>query len=300
MPVTIPDQVTSIADVLGCTTNDITLGGRAAAETGSIRTCTKAGCLFGPPVPVANVFSPATSHCMTFTLTQDASGTASCATGSMDMALSLTADIHLTGDAAPAVSGIQPCPICSAGSCIGGPNDGMTCTPASSDLGDAYPTSHDCPPDPMLLLDPPPPLDLVLSTDTVTWTATPATNDAGSPSSPQLRVFSGYCRDDDGTGQFQSPAKHCWENGMAVGTPCAGTFETCEQRNTGAFGPNGGAVRTISVVGTSAGSLADNAPHAATLGSIFSVGPTLDGTVDSALDLPGPGAIALEGTVQVQ
>jgi len=59
-------------------------------------------------------------------------------------------------------------------------------------------------------------------------------------------------------------------------------------------------VRTIRAIGAAAGSLADNAPHAATLGSIFSVGPTFDSTVDAALDLPGPGTVALKGTLQVQ
>ena len=89
---------------------------------------------------------------------------------------------------------------------------------------------------------------------------------------------------------------------MAVGTACSEAnngAESCEQRSNGAFGPNGGLVRTIRTIGSSV-SLVDQAPHAARLGAIFSVGPTFDPTVDAALDLPGPGAVAFPGTLQVQ
>jgi hypothetical protein len=234
----------------------------------------------------------------------------------MNMTLPLTANLYLTGDTSTdpggTITGIQPCPICSAGTCIGGPNNGMSCTPASTDLGDAYPTSHDCPPTPSSLLNPPPTLNFVLSTGTVTWSGTLATNDTGSTASVQSRVFSGYCRDlalPGGTGGFDADvmagfqSRQCWENGMAVGAACSEAdngAESCEQRSNGAFGPNGGLVRTIRAIGVPAGNLADNAPHPVTLGSLFSVGPTFDATVDAALDLPGPGTVALPGTLQVQ
>ena len=87
---------------------------------------------------------------------------------------------------------------------------------------------------------------------------------------------------------------------MAVGAACAGTFESCEQRNNGAFGPNGGANRTLTVIGVSAGALTDNLAHAATLATLFAVGPTFEPTVDAALDFPGPGAVTLQGTFLVQ
>jgi len=301
--------------VSSCTNSSLTLAGRTAAETGSNRNCTTAGCLFGPPIPVPNSNSTPTSHCMQFTVAQNASGTASCSTGALNMDLPLTADLYLTGDTSTdpggTIGGIQPCPLCSAGTCIGGPNNGMSCTPANTILNNGYPTSQDCPPSPSSLLNPPPTLNITLSTGTVTWSGTPATNDTGSTASLQNRVFSGYCRDDalpGGTLGFDAdPApgfqfKHCWENGMAVGSACSEAnngAESCEQRSNGAFGPNGGLVRTIRTIGTSV-NLTDQAPHAATLGSIFSVGPTFDATVDSALDLPGPGTVALPGTLQIQ
>jgi hypothetical protein len=104
----------------------------------------------------------------------------------------------------------------------------------------------------------------------------------------------------DSTFAFESPAKLCWNNGMAVGTACAQPNETCEQRNQGAFGPNGGAVLTISASGTPAGSLIDHAPHAATLMSLFCAQPSFNSLLDTSADLPGPGAVTLEGTIQVQ
>ena len=81
---------------------------------------------------------------------------------------------------------------------------------------------------------------------------------------------------------------------MAVGAACSGTFETCEQRNNGAFGPSGGSNRTIVAIGSSSSIL--GGPAAGTLVSIFTIRPTFDATVDAAGDLPGPGAVALPGT----
>jgi len=39
-------------------------------------------------------------------------------------------------------------------------------------------------------------------------------------------------------------------------------------------------------------------PAAGALVSVFSIPPTFDATIDSAGDLPGPGAVALPGTAQ--
>src|SRR6185436_9072452 len=111
--------------------------------------------------------------------------------------------------------------------------------------------------------------------------------DTGATVGTQNRTFSGYCRDADETGHFGEPARLCWENGMAVGPPCSGVFETCEQRSNGAFGPNGGANRTITVSGSAMSLL--GAPAATTLVGIFSVPPSFDPTVDASGDLPGPG-----------
>jgi hypothetical protein len=144
------------------------------------------------------------------------------------------------------------------------------------------------------------PLSFALTTGSVTWTGTPATNDTDTTVPAQSRVFSGFCRDSDGTGAFQGTdtgtAQPCWENGMAIGPACVQPFETCEQRNNGAFGPNGGGNKTITAVGSAASILAGPAP--ATLVSIFSIPPSFDATVDASQDLPGPGAVAIPGVAQ--
>jgi len=276
---------TSVTKVNFCTGDSLTLTAASAAETGSTRTCTAAGCLFGPPLPLPDPSSPALSFCVLYSLAQDAAGTANCTTGSTSLDLTLSQAMYLTGDTS-ADPGIQPCPLCQAGTCSGGPNNGMSCIPAGADLGDAYPTSADCPPSPMSLLASSK-TSVTLGNGAVTWNALNG-------------VFCGYCRDADGTGDFENPAKPCLQNGMAVGSPCAQPNESCEQRTNGAFGPNGAPVKTITETGSPAGSLADHAAHAATLASVFCVDPSFVLPNDISHDLPGPGAVTLQGTIQVQ
>ena len=45
--------------------------------------------------------------------------------------------------------------------------------------------------------------------------------------------------------------------------------------------------------------MSDGVGHTSTLVSIFCVPPTFTGAVDTAGDLPGPGAVALFGTAQL-
>jgi hypothetical protein len=183
----------------------------------------------------------------------------------------------------------------------------MVCGQGTSALGGnpAYPTSHDCPPSPAFNIGTVP-IALALSSGTVSWTATTATNDTGVEAN-MPRVFTGYCRDSDDTLCFQGDpgvfcppsslgAQQCWENGMAVGAPCSGTFETCEQGSNGAFGPGGAGVRTITAMGTAMSVL--GGPGAASLVGVFSVPPTFNQTVDLASDLPAPGVLAIAGTAQ--
>jgi len=141
----------------------------------------------------------------------------------------------------------------------------------------------------------------------VTWTGTAATNDSGSSASSQIRVFSGYGRDvslPGGTGSFDAdPApgyqfKQCWQNGMSVGGACSEASngaESCEQRTTGAFGPNGSHRQGD---GTSFANLLAGAASG-TLVSIFSIPPMFDATFDGSIDLPGPGAAAIPGTLRL-
>jgi hypothetical protein len=303
LPFSVPDKGTAVSAITSCAVQAATLGGATSAETGSNRNCTDVGCLFGAPLAVPNPGSTPTSVCVLNAASAAVTGTLQCDTGATTVNLPLTSVIFLTGDTSTdpmsTITGIQPCPLCSGGSCIGGPNNGSPCDPGTTTLGgnEAYPTSHDCPPDPMFSIGSLP-IAFSLTSGSLTWSGTPATNDTGSTVSVQGRVFSGFCRDTDGTTAFEgtSPATahQCWENGMAVGAACSGTFESCEQRNNGAFGPSGGANRTIIAIGNGMSLL--GGPQQGTLVSIFSIPPTFDPTVDAAGDLPGPGAVALPGT----
>jgi hypothetical protein len=254
---------------------------------------------------VPNTSTTPTSVCVTNSASEPLTGTAVCDTGVTDVVLPLSSQIFLTGDRQAGVGGIQPCPLCSGGMCMGGPNNGMACEEGTTAINSSYPTSHDCPPDASDSIGSLP-VAFSLKSGTITWTASPATNDSGSTASAQPRVFSGFCRDvalPGGTGSFDVDAapdgqfQQCWENGMALGTACSESLngaESCEQRTQGAFGPNGGGNRTVVAIGSATSILAGPAPG--TLVSIFSIPPTFDATIDSAGDLPGPGAVALPGT----
>jgi len=304
LPYALPDKSSAVSAITACAADVATLGAATSTQTGSRKNCTASGCFFGAPLPVPNPGSTPTSVCVINTLSANVSGTVNCATGATDISAPLSSVLFLTGDTSTdpgsTIAGIQPCPLCSGGTCIAGPNNGMACTPGTSAINPSFPTSNDCPPDPMFNIGTLP-VNFALSSGALTWSGTTATNDTGSTVSVQNRVFSGFCRDADGTGAFSgatpATAQLCWENGMAVGAACGGVFESCEQRNNGAFGPAGGANRTIVAIGNAMSIL--SGPSAGTLVSIFSIRPTFDPTVDAAGDLPGPGAVALPGTAQL-
>jgi hypothetical protein len=336
LPFAVPDNSFAISRITACTGQTGTLGGTTSTQTGSNRTCTGTGCLFGAPLAVPNSASTPTSVCVINAASTTASGTVVCNTGVTTLSLPLSSTIYLTGDRQAGQTGIQPCPTCRGGmctiggaacdttpqcgangpcvgqTCFGGPNNGLSCAPGtniSPFTGDlSYPTTHDCPPDGSDSIGSLP-VAFLLNTGTVTWTGTAATNDTGSTASVQTRVFSGFCRDvalPGGTGSFDVSAttggqfQQCWENGTATGGACSealNSAESCEQRAQGAFGPNGGANRTIQAIGNAMSLLGGPAPG--TLVSIFSIPPTFDATIDSAGDLPGPGAVSIVGTANL-
>jgi hypothetical protein len=297
--------------IAGCAGELAIIGPADSAQTGSITACSDAGCYFGAPVPMPNSSTIPVSTCAVQAVQTAVSGGVDCSTGATNLDLPLSVSVFLSGDSLGGVPGIQPCPLCSAGSCIGGPNNGMACTAGTTAINAAYPTSHDCPPTPSHFIGSLP-IAYALSSGTVTWRGTAATNDTGSTASAQIRVFSGFCRDvapPGGTGCFKGNpsgacpastpgAQKCWENGMAVGAACgvSDSYESCEQRSVGAFGPNGAATRTVLAIGNSMSIL--GGPTGATLVSVFSIPPTFDATIDSAYDLPGPGVLAAPGTLE--
>jgi hypothetical protein len=285
----IPDS-SSVMAVTGCNaaTETLTLGPSSSLDTGSASTCTATGCRFGGPVAAAVTTTPSISTCLLVSRVGDDSGTASC-DGVASIAMHLSAAVYLTGDSSPD-PGIQPCPRCLAGTCAGGPNNGLACTPETSVVDpDAYPTSADCPPSAAQFVG-----TIALGANVTTGTA----QAEAKPSGTQQRVFCGYCRDADGTGDFANPPFECDSN--ADCGPVSPVFESCEQRHEGAFGPNGNAVQTITLSGTVPGCLADGLPHNAKVAAALCVPPTYNGAMDGTGDLPGPAAASLTGTFQLQ
>ena len=325
LPNSVPNNGMSVANVC-CSGTSLTAIGATAADTGSNRNCTSTGCLFGAPLPVINPVNPGTSTCVLNRLASPAVGSGDCVAGSSELQAPLSSEIFLAGDtlfncligdttppgnacgsdaecgpSGLCPTGIQPCPVCRGPSgsetCSGGPNNGMACAPETTTVGEGFPTSHDCPPDPMNTIGSLP-ISFTLSTGTLQRTAI----QLGTP-----RVFCGFCRDADDTLCFEG-------NTRSGGCPqppgsthpcdsnddCVQPYESCEQNQPGAFAPGGGTAQTIRVFGSPAGNVTDRLDHPATLGSIFCIPPTFDPIIDSAANLPGPGAVALPGSSRLQ
>jgi len=280
-------EITQTFAVTKCdsVTETLTLGPTTPLESS---TCTADGCKFGAPIAIPNSNSTPTSTCLMVQVGAGTTGSSSC-DGMLTVLMPLRGNLFLTGDLLPLEPGIQPCPLCIGGACRGGANNGMACTPHTSDLGVSYPTSNDCPPLAFTQLG-----TIPLMTEMTTG---PATNQA-RVSGTQARVFCGYCRDADGTLNFRNPPTVCFENSSWLG--CVQPEESCEQRTMGAFGPNGGGAELIELTGTPSGCLANRAAHSATAVAGICIPPTFSATVDAAGDLPGPGAFSLTGDLQLQ
>lgn len=292
-PGLIPDGAVSVTNVVACEGARLTVAGASPQQAGSDRRCTTKGCLFGAPMPVPSPTIPWLSKCIVNVLAEDARGTADCTTGAATLELALTANIHLTGDLLD-VPGTQPCPLCTSGLCHGGSRDRLPCTPETSELGFAYPTSQDCPPDPAQLVE------------TVTRTLALTTQTkrvAGARTAEQAAVFCGFCRDSDDSLCFAGdPGDGCPTPAREVmpcrsDADCAQPFESCRQRSSGAFGLLEAA--SVMVHGLTPTNLADGEPHELTLVEASCIPPTFNRMIDLALDLPGPAAGALTGTVQL-
>ena len=306
-----------------CTGKNLVLESMSVAETGSNKQCTDTGCLFGPPLPFILPSTPQ-SACVYMRVDRPGRGTVQCDSGDASIDMTILGHMFLTGDILPrrcsggtnpggrcntvgvdpACTGggtcvtdpdVQPCPICNpvTGICNGGNANGMSCVPAAEDVvGAQFPTSHDCTVSTLVSLgDIPIPFELSTGT-----TVRKAFTSQGQP-----RVFCGFCR---------NPNTLCFEGDQvcAPGTQlhrcssddeCSQPFQTCQQRSTGAFGPNGASFTTATEIGTPAGSLEDFAPHAGTMSGIFCIAPTYISIIDASSDLPGPGAVSMPGTMQL-
>jgi hypothetical protein len=194
---------------------------------------------------------------------------------------------------------IQVCPICNAtlNVCQGGPNDGLGCTPGDTVPGGDFPTSHDCPPPPSANIGSLP-VAYLLTTGTTSKTSVNLVD--------QNYVFCGFCRNLN-SNQFKDltgnhDAVPCTSNAdcAAFTTGPGAPFTSCGQRTAGAFVAIDSA-RTIVETGSPAGALTTGGPaKPSKLASIFCIPPTFNALVDGAADLPGPGAVVLDGSSQLQ
>ena len=90
----------------------------------------------------------------------------------------------------------------------------------------------------------------------------------------------------------------CTGNATCSGQTQSPGFTSCGQRTSGAFTATNVA-RTIVEIGSPAGPLTTGGPpKPATLVSIFCIPLTFSSLVDTAADLPGPGAVAIQGVTQ--
>jgi len=80
---------------------------------------------------------------------------------------------------------------------------------------------------------------------------------------------------------------------------CPPAYPDCQQRSGGAFGPAGGAAHTITETGSPGGCLASGSQPVTLVGG-FCTAPTFNSTIDAAADLPGPGAVSVQGVLQLQ
>jgi hypothetical protein len=315
-----------------CSGKNLLLEPATAAEAGSNLECTDTGCLFAAPLPIILPSIPQ-SACVYMRVDRGGRGTVQCDTGDASIDMEILGAMFLTGDNilprrcnggpntggwCPAVSGasaqcagfpcvldnvdVQPCPLCNpvTGYCNGGlngmatwnpllPNNGQTlCQPAAQQVtGAPFPTSHDCGVSTLNFLGDIPIPFLLSSGTTVRRSRNSAT---------QQRVICGFCR---------NPTTTAFEGSPGAAHPCSSDdectppFSVCQQRSGGAFGPNGGGYTTSTEIGAPAGSLEDFQPHSGTMSGIFCIPPTFDGIIDGSSDLPGPGAVAMMGTMQL-
>jgi hypothetical protein len=251
---------------LSCAGSSCTIGPTTTAPppNSAAPDCTDTGCNFGTPLPIPNPTIPTITTCVLNTWSAPASGSLDLSTGTSSTSVPLNSDIYLTGNLG------QPCPRCSAtgtptspgtGTCDRGPQAGMACTTTSSTGA-----TRDCP---------------------------TGGTDGGHPCTPG----GGACIDGSHVGVIAVNLTPL-TTGSASATDPGGIFCPGDgQVHPGCFGA--ASCVTITENGTPAGPVTRGVPTGATLASVFCIAATGNGLVDASADLPGPGAVALPGTFEV-
>lgn len=238
-----------------------TVSARTAADTGSNNNCSDTGCQFGPFLSISNA---GTSTCVKNTFDSPASGAFNSSTGEFDGSVPLDSAVYLTGNST------DPCPRCIAGVCQIGWSSGTGTSPTEGDpctATDGAGSTYDCEPNVASLL-PSFPVDL-----TPISTGTESKSDGGGI----------FCPGQTGAGAFGC-------NGDGSPSPI------CP-------GDTAGPPDYIEEVGSPAGPVTiGGGTEGATLASVFcipSVGGSLGFLINSAANLPGPGATSLPGTLEI-
>src|SRR5439155_1240244 len=215
-------------------------------------------------LPLPDAAAPAISTCLRNVVAKDASGSADCSTGAVELLdLPLSSEVFLDGDLLPT-------------RCVGGSTPGAPC------CGCAAPTA--CPGGGTCTND--------------TGRCRGTTSKSATDKAKQTHVFCGQCAEPN-TLRFKTPPCAGTNTDCACTSDddCAdeGTFTSCEQRSAGAF-TQVAMARTITETGTPAGAVTTGGPgKASTLVSVFCVPPSGVVAVDAISGLPGPGAVALPG-----
>jgi hypothetical protein len=250
-----------------CSATSCAISARSQAQTGSINNCSAAGCKFGTFLPIANT---ATSTCVRNVFSAGGSGTLNLTdlpTGQFTGSVPLTSNTTLTGN------GASPCPLCLGGTPLV-VNSG-TCDSTWLDSSSGHSSTEGAPCTP---------------SDSAgdTYDCVPSGADLGGLT-VDLTPFSSaqVTADTGGTGNF------CGQGATEPGS--IGCFST--HKSTGQvcdyIEENG-----INATGITIG----GGPKTAQLVSIFCVPPVggiFGGLINGAADLPGPGATALPGTLEL-
>jgi hypothetical protein len=308
------------------------------ADCPALETCNE--CLFGAPLPILDTAQAFLSTCVINTISRDSLGGVDCATGESFVDQPLTSKVHLTGtDQSPTTPGYQPCPVCVASQCEGGPNNGLGCTPTSTtyDLYDCcsggvpmagtggigapctvdadctnldcvpgctvFPTTHDCPPQPLQDIgNIPVPFALTTGTDNVN---APGGNLCGW--CRDVNVEASLCFEGDATASC--PASSIIDCGGGTGNtecavvPCSSDTE-CAAPYESCDQRTPGAYRDALVTdheetGAPLGDLRDWAPHFGITSDAFCISSSFAPSIDAQADLGGPGAVSLPGNGQL-
>jgi hypothetical protein len=284
-PGRIPDDATNYLALTGPTS----LGPVTLARTGSVKTCTEGA---GPTRHCVNG-STGTGTLDNPTCTSDTDCATNCAGCNLAGSCALDANCFF-GPPLPILSPIASLTTCvlnvvqtsASGTYNRATGASSVSLPLSSRIYITGNTASPCP-------------KCISGTCDATWktntkTVSPDTGDACTPVGVQLT--STDCR--PSLGGFQAPLGvdlTPLTTGTATRTAATGVF--CPgQTSPGAFGQ---AAQCMQESGTPAGDLSDGQPHISTLGSVFCIPATNNAAVDGVADLPGPGAIGLNGNAQL-